>query len=93
MHKIAAKLVIVVFCLCGALPAMADTLLINKTIQPVTIELPRHGISMDQVRNRFGDPLEAIPAVGEPPITRWNYPEFIVYFEHSTVLHSVFIIE
>jgi hypothetical protein len=31
----------------------------------------------------------AIPAVGRPPISRWEYPGFIVYFEHEHVIHAV----
>jgi hypothetical protein len=25
------------------------------------------------------------------PITRWDYPQFSVYFEHDRVLHSVLV--
>jgi hypothetical protein len=27
--------------------------------------------------------------VGDPPITRWEYPGFVVYFEHHLVVHTV----
>jgi len=27
--------------------------------------------------------------VGKPPISRWEYPGFVVYFEHEHVIHSV----
>jgi hypothetical protein len=27
--------------------------------------------------------------VGKPPISRWEYPGFIVYFESDHVIHSV----
>jgi hypothetical protein len=30
-----------------------------------------------------------VPAVGEPPISRWEYTGYTVYFEHDLVLHSV----
>ena len=93
MHKIAARLMIVVFCLCGALPAVADTLLINKSLESPAIELPLRGISKEQVRARFGEPEGEVPAVGDPPISRWIYPDFVVYFEYDTVLHSVFLVK
>lgn len=51
--------------------------------------LPGRGMSMEQVEARFGAPSEKIPAVGEPPISRWVYSNFTVYFEHNLVLHSV----
>ena len=27
--------------------------------------------------------------VGQPPITRWDYPEYRLYFEYDHVLHAV----
>lgn len=50
---------------------------------------PRHGLSMDQVTARFGAPDQQQPAVGNPPITRWVYSSFTVYFEGNHVIHSV----
>ena len=50
---------------------------------------PKNGQTMDKVRSQFGEPLKVNPAVGEPPITRWNYEEYAVYFEHNLVIHSV----
>lgn len=52
-------------------------------------EVPVRGMSMANVRNVFGEPLEAHPAVGEPPITRWDYDGYSVFFEFDKVLHSV----
>ena len=51
-------------------------------------ERPQRGMSMDAVENRFGEPMARVPAVGQPPISRWEYAEFIVYFEHNLVLHA-----
>ncbi len=53
------------------------------------IPRPRRGMTMDQVRRHFGNPGQEIPPVGEPPITRWVYPKYTVYFEHQYVLESV----
>ena len=50
---------------------------------------PARGLSMTQVENRFGAPSQRIAAVGEPPISRWVYPQFVVYFEGSYVIHAV----
>jgi hypothetical protein len=52
-------------------------------------ELPRRGTSMAQVEARFGAPAERYAAVGQPPITRWVYPTFVVYFEYQHVIHAV----
>jgi hypothetical protein len=53
------------------------------------ISLPQHGMKMEDVERRYGSPLSREPAVGKPPITRWNYDGFSVFFEHRTVLHAV----
>lgn len=53
--------------------------------------MPARGMSMDKVEAQFGSPSERLPAVGEPPITRWKYPGFEVYFEHQLVIHTVVI--
>jgi hypothetical protein len=50
---------------------------------------PRRGLTMNKVEAQFGAPTHRVEAVGKPPITRWEYPGFIVYFEHEHVLHSV----
>lgn len=50
---------------------------------------PSRGMTMDQVLQKFGEPQQKIPAVGNPPITRWVYEKFTVYFEHQYTLHSV----
>lgn len=55
----------------------------------VEMELPAKGMSMRQVEAHFGSPEEKRSAVGEPPITRWVYGRFTVYFEQQYVIHAV----
>jgi hypothetical protein len=50
---------------------------------------PARGMSMEKVEASFGSPARRVPAVGQPPITRWEYPGFVVYFEHNLVIHTV----
>lgn len=50
---------------------------------------PTRGMSMTSVEQQFGQATEKNSAVGEPPITRWVYPEFNVFFEDNIVIHSV----
>ncbi len=52
-------------------------------------KLPQRGTTMDRVRARWGEPQQALPAVGDPPISRWVYGDFTVYFEYRHVIHSV----
>lgn len=65
-------------------PAPADTV-----TQSTSQTMPGRGMHMDQVEARFGEPKEKIPAVGQPPITRWVYGNYTVYFEYNIVLDSV----
>jgi hypothetical protein len=60
-----------------------DTIIINP------LDFPRRGMSMDKVQNELGRPAEISPSVGEPPITSWTYPDRVVFFEHSRVIHVV----
>jgi len=52
---------------------------------------PGRGATMAQVEARFGTPVRKHAAVGDPPITRWDYPGFSVFFEHNLALHSVIV--
>ena len=54
-----------------------------------SIEKPRLGMKQDDVQAKFGDPLDWSGPVGEPPITRWEYADYYVFFEHDIVLHTV----
>lgn len=54
-----------------------------------TDQLPRNGMEKSQVAQQFGEPQEREGAVGEPPISRWEYEHYVVYFEHDRVLRSV----
>jgi hypothetical protein len=51
--------------------------------------VPARGMTMTTVEQSFGKPAETLPAVGNPPITRWVYPTCTVYFEYQYVIHSV----
>lgn len=74
-----------------AVPAVAETLVVEDQVQvrDSGIETPRRGASMRAVESRFGAPASRHAAVGKPPITRWDYPGFSVYFEYEHVVHAV----
>jgi|HigsolmetaGSP11D_1036233.scaffolds.fasta_scaffold00152_7 hypothetical protein len=71
--------------------ALADTLMIEKVSSDAATaaQRPSRGMTMKQVAARYGEPAQKLPAVGNPPITRWVYDDYTVYFEHDKVLHSV----
>jgi hypothetical protein len=69
----------------ASMPAQADT----------GPSMPVRGMSMANVEHIFGAPQEKLPAVPDPgtklhpPITRWVYPDYVVYFEYNYVVHTV----
>ena len=50
---------------------------------------PSRGMTQASVESKYGSPVSTRAAVGEPPITRWEYQDFIVYFEYDKVIHAV----
>jgi hypothetical protein len=74
-----------------AAPLHAETLMVGDQMQvkPATMDVPERGMSMTQVEAKYGAPSQKHAAVGQPPITRWDYDGFSVYFENSLVIHSV----
>lgn len=74
------------------MPAHADTLLLNaidSSRAANTKPLPSRGATMASVQSAFGEPTSTKAAVGEPPISRWTYPGYTVYFEHDRVINTV----
>jgi hypothetical protein len=71
--------------------AFAETVSIGGgiAVKESSMPTPTAGMSMDEVASKFGAPAQKLPAVGKPPISRWEYPGFIVYFEYTHVIHSV----
>jgi hypothetical protein len=71
--------------------ANADTLLLDgvQIAEATRTERPARGASKAQVEQRYGQPTRMVAAIGEPPISRWEYPGFVVYFEFDHVIHAV----
>jgi hypothetical protein len=71
--------------------ARADLVVTDDQISviPSDIARPSAGMTMQKVEEKFGAPIERHDAVGAPPITRWDYTNFSVFFEHDRVIHAV----
>lgn len=70
--------------------AMAgDILLIEKVEERMLRDLPGNGLSMSAVERRYGQPNARYAPVGDPPITRWDYDDYSVFFEYELVIESV----
>ena len=50
---------------------------------------PGKGMSKAEVEKLFGAPLQTQGPVGEPPISRWHYQDYVVTFEFDHVVHTV----
>jgi len=51
--------------------------------------MPVRGDNKSSVESEFGPPFNMHKAKGKPPISRWDYEKFTVYFESGIVIHSV----
>ena len=75
--------------------AESETATAEESVMPeigteeFSVQLPGRGMTMEMVQNRFGEALAKEPAVGTPPISKWSYKNFSVYFESEFVIHAV----
>ena len=77
-----------------ALPASslhAETIVVGDQVQvlPSSVARPARGATMATVESKFGAPRQRHDAVGTPPITRWDYDGFSVFFEKDRVIDAV----
>ena len=74
---------------CG--PAHAELIVENGkvAVAPSSMPQPTRGELMKAVEKQFGAPTTRHPTVGKPPITRWDYAGFSVFFEGDRVIDSV----
>jgi hypothetical protein len=86
------RIAVVLACL-GALAgtAVAETIVVDDQVmvREANVTTPARGMSMRAVEERFGAPATRHATVGQPPITRWDYETFSVFFEHDKVIHAV----
>jgi hypothetical protein len=77
--------------LAGPVAVSAQNLEMASPPATSSVAAPVRGMSMAQVEKQFGAPTERYAPVGQPPITRWVYPDKIVYFEYEHVVHAVIV--
>jgi len=87
------KMTVVALALGATVPTFAETLAIDGqvAIKPAGIETPQRGATMSAVEQKFGAPANKSGPVGNPAITKWFYPNFVVVFENDKVLHAVVV--
>ncbi len=72
-----------------AVTAIAQTAIREMPAAAALDSIPTRGMTMEFVEAEFGAPRNKRAPIGDPPITRWEYSDFIVYFEYKRVIHSV----
>ena len=91
MVKFVAKTMVVLALAFAGVAGHATTLLLDgiDADAQTASDRPKSGMTMANVEKTYGMPAERHEAVGQPPITRWDYPTFSVYFENDRVIHAV----
>jgi hypothetical protein len=69
--------------------ASAETLDMDGTTSQAGSVGPASGTTQAHVEATYGSPNAKTGAVGDPPISSWEYDGFIVYFEYDRVIHAV----
>ncbi len=84
-----ARMVLILILLASPVLLSADVLLIEQVRQVDGMAVPVNGQSQAEVEAAFGPPQSRSGPVGDPPITRWTYEHWSVYFESDRVLFTV----
>ena len=87
-NTLTAALAVTMLC---ANAATAETMVVDDqvVVRPSSIERPARGATMASVEAKYGAPQTRHDAVGAPPITRWDYAGFSVFFEHDRAIDAV----
>ncbi|MDH3620958.1 MAG: hypothetical protein OER91_08715 [Gammaproteobacteria bacterium] len=69
--------------------ASAETLKMDGATAMSDDGRPSRGMTQKSVQSKYGSPATVKAPVGDPPITRWEYADFVVFFEYDKVIHAV----
>jgi hypothetical protein len=83
------RIVFIAFLLICSTATFADVLIIDEVRQVESMDLPENGQTKSDIESKFGAPQQRRGAVGDPPISSWDYGTYSVYFEYDRVLFSV----
>lgn len=95
MDSIRSVIIALTFALLASSSASADVLLLDSIESAPAIPTPQRGLTMTEVRQQFGNPVTEYPTVSvnggpnQPPITRWDYDKYSVFFERDVVIDAV----
>ena len=72
-------------------PVLADELHDDTRPRGFGSSAPRVECRWTKSKRNTALPRAAWRPSAQPPISRWEYPGFVVYFEHNLVIHAVAI--
>lgn len=91
-----AKLIVTAIAICfsfvGVMPAQTEVIKLSvgsQASEKQQLTRPKNGVNREQVKAQFGEPVNIVEPVGEPPISSWEYPDYFVFFEYDIVIHTV----
>ena len=87
--RITQLLFVLVFVICNGSIAAEEIAIPAGQQGDAAIVTPSTGQNKTNVASSFGQPLQTSGSIGDPPISRWEYDQFYVYFEYDHVIHSV----
>ena len=88
MTKLRIFSAIALLAACGA-ATNAETVNMDGVAPGSSDGRPSRGMTQASVESTYGSPTSVEAAVGEPPISRWVYADFVVFFEYDRVIHAV----
>ena len=89
MRRISSTIVLALGLGFSGTAVLGDTLLVESVESGSGVARPAHGTTMEAVLHGYGEPASRSGPVGDPPISTWDYGDFVVYFEGQHVIHSV----
>ena len=69
--------------------ASAETINMDSVNASSSDGRPSRGMTQSRVQSKYGSPVSVQAPIGDPPITRWVYQDFVVFFEYDKVIHAV----
>jgi hypothetical protein len=72
-------------------PAYAEDVAVPAAAPAKSGDRPANGMHMAAVEAKYGAPAARHDAVGQPPITRWDYADMVLFFENDLLIHAVLL--
>ena len=92
MGKLIITAIAICFSFVGVMLAQAEVIKLlvgSQASEKHQLTRPTNGVTREQVKAQFGEPVNIVEPIGEPPISSWEYADYFVFYEYNIVLHTV----